>query len=63
MGRGLTTRSQGHSPAVLTEVGTRLRKIVLGYYQYRAVTGNSTQLRIFCPAHGLLDERVHCRKV
>jgi group II intron reverse transcriptase/maturase len=30
-----------------TEVGVWLRKVVLGYYQYHAVPGNSTQLRIF----------------
>ena len=30
-----------------TEVGAWLRTVVLGYYQYRAVPGNSTQLRIF----------------
>jgi group II intron reverse transcriptase/maturase len=29
------------------EVGEWLRKVVLGYYQYHAVPGNSTQLRIF----------------
>ncbi len=30
-----------------TEVVAWLRKAVLGYYQYNAVPGNSTQLRIF----------------
>src|SRR3989441_1061360 len=30
-----------------TAVGAWLRKVVLGYYQYHAVPGNSTQLRIF----------------
>ena len=30
-----------------SEVGEWLRKVVLGYYQYHAVPGNSTQLRIF----------------
>jgi group II intron reverse transcriptase/maturase len=30
-----------------TEVGTWLRTVVLGYYQYHAVPGNTTQLRIF----------------
>ena len=30
-----------------TDVGAWLRKVVLGYYQYHAVPGNSTQLRIF----------------
>jgi hypothetical protein len=30
-----------------TEVGAWVRKVVLGYYQYHAVPGNSTQLRIF----------------
>jgi RNA-directed DNA polymerase len=30
-----------------TEVGAWLRKVVLGYYQYHAVPGNSTRLRIF----------------
>jgi RNA-directed DNA polymerase len=29
------------------EVGVWLRKVVLGYYQYHAVPGNTTQLRIF----------------
>jgi RNA-directed DNA polymerase len=31
----------------MAEVGAWLRKVVLGYYQYRAVPGNTTQLRIF----------------
>jgi hypothetical protein len=30
-----------------SDVGAWLRKVVLGYYQYHAVPGNSTQLRIF----------------
>jgi RNA-directed DNA polymerase len=30
-----------------TDVGAWLRKVVLGYYQYHAVPGNSTQLGIF----------------
>src|SRR5271169_2067427 len=30
-----------------TEVGAWLRQVVLSYYQYHAVPGNSTQLRIF----------------
>jgi len=30
-----------------SEVGAWLRKAMLGYYQYHAVPGNSTQLRIF----------------
>jgi group II intron reverse transcriptase/maturase len=30
-----------------SEVGAWLRKLVLGYYQYQAVAGNSSQLRIF----------------
>ena len=30
------------------EVGAWLRTVVLGFYQYHAVPGNSTQLRIFC---------------
>jgi RNA-directed DNA polymerase len=30
-----------------TEVGAWFRKVVLGYYQYHAVPGNSAQLRIF----------------
>ena len=29
------------------EVGAWLRKVVLRYYQYHAVPGNTTQLRIF----------------
>src|SRR6516162_303575 len=31
----------------MPEVGVWLRKVVLGYYQYHAVPGNTTQLRIF----------------
>src|SRR5215469_8977934 len=31
----------------MPEVGAWLRKVVLGYYQYHAVPGNTTQLRIF----------------
>jgi RNA-directed DNA polymerase len=31
----------------MAEVGAWLRKVVLGYYQYYAVPGNTTQLRIF----------------
>ena len=31
----------------MAEVGAWLRKVVLGYYQYHAVPGNATQLRIF----------------
>src|SRR5213596_1173681 len=31
----------------MAEVGTWLRKVVLGYYQYHAAPGNTTQLRIF----------------
>ena len=34
-----------HLPSRL--IGVWLRKVVLGYYQYHAVPGNSTQLRIF----------------
>jgi hypothetical protein len=30
----------------MAEVGAWLRKVVLGYYQYHAVPGNTTQLRI-----------------
>jgi hypothetical protein len=31
----------------MAEVGAWLRKVVLGYYQYHAVPGNTLQLRIF----------------
>jgi hypothetical protein len=31
----------------MAEIGAWLRKVVLGYYQYHAVPGNTTQLRIF----------------
>jgi len=31
----------------MAEVGGWLQKVVLGYYQYHAVPGNTTQLRIF----------------
>jgi group II intron reverse transcriptase/maturase len=34
-----------HDPT--RETGAWLRKVVLGYYQYHAVPGNSTQLRVF----------------
>ncbi len=34
-----------HDPA--RETGARLRKVVLGYYRYHAVPGNSIQLRVF----------------
>jgi len=33
---------------IVWRVGAWLRKVVLGFYQYHAVPGNSTQLRIFC---------------
>src|SRR5260370_32996164 len=31
----------------MADVGAWLRKVVLGYYQYHAVPGNTTQVRIF----------------
>jgi RNA-directed DNA polymerase len=31
----------------MADVGAWLRRVVLGYYQYHAVPGNTTQLRIF----------------
>src|SRR5260370_5430257 len=31
----------------MANVGASLRNVVLGYYQYHAVPGNTTQLRIF----------------
>ena len=34
-----------------SEVGAWLRKVVLGYYQYHAVPGNTGQLRIFQASH------------
>ena len=45
-----------------TEVGAWLRKVVLGYYQYHAVPGNSTQLRIFCRRIGWLWRSVLIRR-
>ena len=45
-----------------TEVGAWLRKVVLGYYQYHAVPGNSTQLRIFCRRIGWLWRSVLVRR-
>src|SRR5665213_3340843 len=38
-------RRRKHDPT--RETGAWLRKVVLGYYQYHAVPGNSTQLRVF----------------
>jgi hypothetical protein len=35
-----------------TEVGAWLRKVVLGYYRYHAVPGNSSPLRIFSRRRG-----------
>src|SRR6201997_4201855 len=45
-----------------TEVGAWLRKAVLGYYQYHAVPGNSTQLRIFSRRIGWLWRSVLVRR-
>src|ERR1700688_748723 len=45
-----------------TEVGAWLRKVVLGYYQYHAVPGNSTQLRIFNRRVGRLWRSVLVRR-
>jgi RNA-directed DNA polymerase len=45
-----------------TEVGAWLRKVVLGYYQYHAVPGNSTQLRIFCRRIGWLWRSILVRR-
>jgi RNA-directed DNA polymerase len=45
-----------------TEVGAWLRKAVLGYYQYHAVPGNSTQLRIFRHRVGWLWRSVLVRR-
>src|SRR3974390_982250 len=45
-----------------TEVGAWLRKVVPGYYQYHAVPGNSTQLRIFCRRIGWLWRSVLIRR-
>ena len=45
-----------------SEVGAWLRKAVLGYYQYHAVPGNSTQLRIFRRRVGWLWRTVLVRR-
>ena len=45
-----------------SEVGAWLRKVVLGYYQYHAVPGNSTQLRIFCRRVGCLWRSILIRR-
>ena len=45
-----------------SEVGAWLRKVVLGYYQYHAVPGNSTQLRIFRRRVGWLWRTVLVRR-
>ena len=44
------------------EVGAWLRKAVLGYYQYHAVPGNSSQLRIFQRRVGWLWRTVLVRR-
>src|ERR1700724_289743 len=43
-------------------VGAWLRTVVPGYYQYHAVPGNSTQLRIFCRRIGWLWRSVLVRR-
>src|SRR6266446_6386816 len=45
-----------------TEVGAWLRTVVLGYYQYHAVPGNSIQLRIFNRRVGRLWRSVLVRR-
>ena len=45
--KAMKAELQRRKPHRTTEVGAWLRKAVLGYYQYHAVPGNSTQLRIF----------------
>jgi hypothetical protein len=45
--KAIKTELQHRKPHRTTEVGAWLRKVVMGYYQYHAVPGNSTQLRIF----------------
>src|ERR1700682_789080 len=45
-----------------TEVGAWLRKVVLAYYQYHAVPGNSIQLRIFNRRVGRLWRSVLVRR-
>ena len=45
-----------------TEVGAWLRKVVLGYYRYHAVPGNSTELRIFSRRVGRLWRGVLVRR-
>lgn len=45
-----------------TEVGAWLRTVVLGYYQYHGVPGNSTQLRIFRRRVGRLWRGVLVRR-
>jgi RNA-directed DNA polymerase len=45
-----------------TEVGAWLRQVVLGYYQYHAVPGNSTQLRIFSRRVGRMWRSVLVRR-
>jgi hypothetical protein len=45
-----------------TAVGAWLRKVVLGYYQYHAVPGNSTQLGIFRRRVGWLWRGVLVRR-
>src|SRR5215813_14191145 len=50
------------APAYQGEAGAWLRKAVLGYYQYHAVPGNSTQLRIFQRRVGWLWRTVLVRR-
>jgi RNA-directed DNA polymerase len=45
--KALKAELQRRKHAPTRETGAWLRKVVLGYYQYHAVPGNSTQLRVF----------------
>ena len=45
--KAIKTELQRRKHHRTTEVGVWLRKVVLGYYRYHAVPGNSNQLRIF----------------
>jgi RNA-directed DNA polymerase len=60
--KAIKTELQRRKHHRTAEVGAWLRKVVLGYYQYHAVPGNSTQLRIFSRRVGRLWRSVLVRR-
>jgi hypothetical protein len=53
-------RRQMHAPT--SEVGEWLQRVTLGYYQYHAIPGNLTRLRLFRHRLRLLWRRVLVRR-